>query len=374
MVLIMVGLHAVAFHPAAMRGAILPWTKRWQLGTVLLLASSCAGPHIQIFSIAPPAPVAVLEDPVYFGGIILSTTPRASDVFHVTLPGPRAPEFHLTERSPAGALVRDMALPPYYVNPSWPFVAVSPDGNRLAYLRTDGNLYAYDLDGRVESMLLTGVGQDAFLGGLAWADAGHLVLVLNRGHGPGSILAIDTAGRRIVATREIENPSHFAISESGRLLAVTQMVRGSGIEIFDLPALTVAHEIANENARSWMGLLAWNPSASRLAYLDADNGISVLTLGAGPPVRIAKIPDHHVCSFLAFPNDETLVYKCQLPFGSHQRAQEPDEDRLSFLDIASGRVTETIVAEQVNSCTVVSSRTQIACEVLGEAEVRRPPE
>jgi hypothetical protein len=123
-----------------------------------------------------------------------------------------------------------------------------------------------------------------------------------------------------------------------------------------------------------MGLVAWNPSASQLAYLDADHWLSVLTPGAGPPVRIAKIPDAHACYFLAFPSDALLLYECGLPFGSPARAGEPDEERVSFLDLASRRVTATIAADQISSCVVVADDSMVACEVCGAVDVRPPRE
>jgi len=329
-----------------------------------LLAGGCASPHVELFS-ADGSTAFSYRDDCYYGDKLLTTTPRSAHLFRISMQGPNAREFRLFERTAEGAVVRDTSVPAYYVNPSSHCVALRPDGKVLAYLKTDGNLYAYDLDTRAESMLLAGVGYDAFLGGLAWADAVRLVLVLDRGRDlPDRILTIDTAGRRIVAERESEDPSDFALSPSGRRLAVKQMVRGSGVQIIDVPTLSVAAEIPGTHPRHWANLPAWNPSETRLAYLDGDNWLSVATLGGGPPVRVAQIPHEQVCYFLAFPSDELLVYHCGLPW------PQRDSDELSFFDLRSARVVRTLAAEEISPCVVVADGALIACEVLGSIRSR----
>ena len=331
---------------------------------LVLLAGGCVSPHVELFSADGSTAFSYCDD-CYFGDKLLTTTPRSAHLFRISMQGPNAPEFRLFERTAEGAVVRDTPVPAYYVDPSSHFVALRPDGKVLAYLKTDGNLYAFDLDTRAESMLLTGVGSDAFLGGLAWTDAVHLVLVLDRGSDlPDRILTIDTAGRRIVAEHDSDDPRHFALSPSGRRLAVTQMVRGSGVQIIDVPALSVAAEIPGSDPRGWANLPVWNPSETRLAYLDGDNWLSVATLGGGPPVRVAQIPREQVCYFLAFPTDERLVYRCGLPW------PQSDSDELSFFDLRSARVVKTLAAKQISSCVVVADGALIACQVFGSIRSR----
>lgn len=343
----------------------------------LPLATGCRGHRLEVFSLAPPQSVRAFDDPVYFGGELLSTTPRADHVYYLFQPGPDAPDLRLIERNLAGEKLRDVAVPQYTPGPVNNFVAVHPDGRLVAYRkdiylrdadRFRGDLYTYDLDQRREDLVLADLGGEApWSGGIAWADRTHLVALLANGDAarPDRIAMIDTAARQVSASFEMKNPNHFALSASGELLAVTQTERGSGIHVFRLPSLEPVTEIRNTNRRSWMNHPAWNPSASQLAFVDADDWISVLTLGEDSPRRVAKIPDDHVCYFLAFPNDDQLLYECGIA-----SARRPDEEQISFLDLASGEVVKTIAAEQISSCIVVAGKAMMACNVCGAVEIR----
>ena len=56
--------------------------------SLVLLGVGCARYRIEVFSLAPPRSVLAFDDPIYVGGTLLSTTPRAG---HVTTSSSRVP-------------------------------------------------------------------------------------------------------------------------------------------------------------------------------------------------------------------------------------------------------------------------------------------
>lgn len=331
--------------------------------SLLLLAAGCATPRVEIFSADGDRRMSY-RDEGYSGNKLLTTTPRGGNLFRISHERPDAPEFRLSERSPEGEVLRRVPVPRYHPSPDDDFVAVRPDGNALAY-RRDGDLYTYDLDTRQASLVLEGIDDSEPFGpGLAWIDAVQLLAFL--GSGPnrpiGRILRIDTVSRQITASFELYQMSGFALSPSGRLLAVTQWARGAGIHIIDVATLSVVREISGHSLRSWTKLPAWNPSESKVAYLDGSL-LSVLTLGERSPRRVALTPDGQACYFVAFPSDELLVYRCRATW-------KRDSDQLFFLDLASERVVKTLAAEQIDPCIAIAGGTMVACRVSGPTEAR----
>jgi len=322
------------------------------LALLLLVGGGCATGRVDVFNLDGSRAVSFHDDHQY-QDVLFTSSSHSDLISHMFLTEAGAPEFRLVERNSSGVVVRDTSVPRFTWDPAVDFFAMRPDGRLIAYER-ELNLYVYDFDSREEKLLVESIASNPFdVAGMVWRDDDTVVVLLDgdRAAGrAGQILCLDVRSGRTIAALELDNPRDPALTPSGRLLAVTQIVRGSGIQIIDLSNLAVVAAIPATDARSWMTHPAWNPAGDKLVYVDAYKWLTVYRMSDRSSVRIAEIQESP-CYFLGFASDDLLIYRC---------GKQGSE--LTFYDLASRRVVKTL-DDRFGTCLMIADGTLVACGV-----------
>jgi len=263
---------------------------------------------------------------------------RAEHVFYLYY---ESDELRLAKVNLQGKLVETKALPLFSAAyGAAPDFALRPDEGAFAYYKDSSHdLCLYEFTKKVESVLVSKVAANQFrFAGVMWMDSRYLIAVMKRDYGKdetGYAVKIDTEARQVVGRVELASPSDVAISPSGQFLAVS-MFRWAGLAMVDLRTMTVSVILRGD--KGYIKQLAWHPDETRLAYVDGEDWLCVLTLRDLSVRRVAALPQHYVCYFLGFPRDGVCVYRAA-PYGGGWWSEG---SRIYFIDTRSGKPLRTM--------------------------------
>jgi hypothetical protein len=236
-----------------------------------------------------------------------------------------------------GQLVKTKAVP--FFSPAYgasPDYALRPDEGAFAYYKDSSHdVCLFDFGTQSEAVLVPDVAKNQFMfAGLMWMDNRYLVAVVNKSNptdwNAGGVLKIDTQARQVDGRLELPFIGDASISPSGQLLAVTHFL-SKGLTIVDLQRMSVAASPTNHT--KYFHNPAWHPDETRMAYVDGENWLCMLTLRDRSVQRVAKLPDRYNCYFLGFSSDELCVYRGGPGDGS---------SRICFLNPRSGKTIKAM--------------------------------
>jgi WD40 repeat protein len=245
--------------------------------------------------------------------------------------------------------------------------ALSPDRRYLVYLDRYNYLYLLDLKtgGKTNLICEQLVSSESNLRGLRWVSDSEILIIKKMGpllskYSPvehSALIRFDVETKSTVRKIELTCPEKFKVSPSGKYLVVLDGFSiHQDFKLFDLRTLNLL-EFRKNSGFEYIDDVCWSPSEEYLAYVKNDS-IMIRSRASAQEREVKVLPKRAICYFLAFLDENTLIYR----YGLHP--DSPERYILRSIDLKTGKESILIKNEILSgNIYVVDNGKKLIAEV-----------
>jgi len=218
--------------------------------------------------------------------------------------------------------------------------AISPDKRYFVYLnRADRSLYLHDFETGEKTKIIEKqfVSSELFLIGMCWISDTEFLIFKMKGppamYSPlndSSLTRFNAKTKTVVKKIELTNPEKFKVSPlKNYLLVLDSDMVYPDLKLFDLKTLELL-EFRKNSGFEYISKVCWSPSEKYLAYVKNDS-IVIRPRDSAQEREVKALHKDAICYYLAFLNENTLIYR----YGLHP--DSPERYILRSIDLTTGK-------------------------------------